>query len=156
MRHLRPLEVLGILARMITQGRFLRRTPFWPREQMRDWQFRRIVRLVQHAYDHIPFYSDLYRSVDFAGRPEELERFARLPVITKDQVIASYPHRMLKAGTDTDELIVSRSSGSRESSDIAYDVSAIICTSLQVGSTTCVSVSDHGIGSSIFTLRLTQ
>lgn len=128
MRRLRPFEVLGILTRMFTQGRFLHRTPFWPREQMRDWQFQRIQKLVQHAYDHIPFYGELYRSVGFApGDLKSWGDFARLPLVSKDQVIANFPDRMLKAGTNLDELIVSRSSGSSgKVLDIAYDVDAMI------------------------------
>lgn len=128
MRHLRPREVLGILTRMFTRGRFLKRTPFLPREQMRDWQFQRILKLVQHAYHHIPFYAELYHSIGFApGDLKSWDDFARLPVVTKDQVIANYPHRMLKAGTNLDELIVSRSSGSSgKVLDIAYDVDAMI------------------------------
>lgn len=128
MRQLRPFEVLRVLTRIFTQGRFLRQTPFWPREQMRDWQFQRISKLVQHACNYIPFYSELYRSIGFApGDLKSWDDFARLPVVTKDQVIANYPQRMLKVGTKLDELIVSRSSGSSgKVLDVAYDADAMI------------------------------
>src|SRR5882757_8274910 len=109
MRSLRVGELFGIVTQMLTQGRFLKRTPFWPRDQMRAWQFERIQKLVDHAYAHIPFYGELYRSVGFMpGDLKDWDDFARLPVVTKDQVIANYPNRMLKAGFNLDELIVSR------------------------------------------------
>lgn len=128
MRQLRPSEVLGVLTRMWTQGRVLKRAPYWSREKMRDWQFRRIKNLVQHAHEHIPFYAELYRSIGFEpGDLKDWDDFARLPVVTKDQVIANYPHRMLRPGTDCDTLIVSRSSGSSgKVLDIAYDVHSMI------------------------------
>jgi len=128
MRNLRLSELIGIAARMLTRGRFLKRTPFWSRDEMQAWQLRRIRELVRHAFEHIPFYTDLYRGAGFA--PDDLKTwddFRRLPCVTKDQVISNYPARMLKAGHNLDELIVSRSSGSSgKVLDICYDSDAMI------------------------------
>jgi phenylacetate-CoA ligase len=105
----------------------LHRLPYIPRHKMRDWQFQRICRMVEHAYSKIPFYRDLYDGAGF--RPRDLrtwDDFTRLPVVTKDSVISNYPSRMLEVGYDLDRLIVSRSSGSTgKVLDIAYDQRAM-------------------------------
>ena len=128
MRSLRVRELVGVVTRMFTQGRFLKRTPFWSQDQMRAWQFTRIQKLVAHAYEHIPFYEELYRSAGFApGNLKGWDDFAKLPVVTKDQVIANYPQQMLKAGFNLDDLIVSRSSGSSgKVLDVVYDGDAMM------------------------------
>jgi len=128
MRNLSFTELLGVVARLFTQGRFLKRTPFWSPDQMRAWQFERIQKLVAHAYTTIPFYGELYRTAGF--QPGDLKGwsdFEKLPCVTKDQVIANYPQRMLKAGFNLDDLIVSRSSGSSgKVLDICYDSDAMM------------------------------
>jgi phenylacetate-CoA ligase len=127
MRSLRLKELAALVGGLVTVRRFLARTPFWSRDRMRAWQFDRIRRLVAHAYHTVPFYRRLYDSVSFA--PSDLKSwndFHRLPVVTKDQVIANYPDGMLQAGADREALIVSRSSGSSgQVLDIAYDAKAM-------------------------------
>lgn len=127
MRGLRPSEIVRLLAAMAGSGRLLSRTPRLSRELMAEWQLERVRKLVTHAYDNVPFYRSLYDSVSF--RPADLESwrdFERLPVVTKDDVIANYPSRMLANGFTLEELIVSRSSGSSgKVLDIAYDGTAM-------------------------------
>lgn len=128
MRDLRLREILGIVSRLFTRGRALNRMPFLPPERMREWQFARIQELVRHAYTNIPFYGDHYRAAGFQpGDLKSWDDFAELPCVTKDQVIANYPQRMLKKDYVLDDLIVSRSSGSSgKVLDIAYDSDAMI------------------------------
>lgn len=128
MRDLTLRERLAILARILTRGRLLKRTPFWSRERMRAWQLERVRALVRHAYGRVPFYTDLYRSAGFQpGDLRTWEDFRRLPCVSKEQVIAHYPARMLASGLDPETLIVSRSSGSTgKVLDIAYDADAMV------------------------------
>ncbi len=62
--------------------------------------------------------------------PDDLrswEHFHCVPSVTKDQVIASFPERILATGFKLDQLVVSRSSGSSgKNLDIAYDDRAMI------------------------------
>jgi phenylacetate-CoA ligase len=127
MRGLRFGERAALLAGLVTVRRLLGRTPFWSRDRMQAWQLDRIKQLVAHAYHTVPFYRHLYQAASFA--PPDLKTwddFHRLPVVTKDQVIANYPDRMLAAGFDRQALIVSRSSGSSgRVLDVAYDAKAM-------------------------------
>lgn len=132
MRNLRPAELVSLFRRFVTGRSFLRRTPHLSRDEMQAWQFFWIRELVAHAYTHIPFYRERYQAVGFA--PPDLrgwDDFARLPTVTKDEVIANYPQRMLRAGANLEDLIVSRSSGSSgKVLDICYDSAAMITYTL--------------------------
>ncbi len=128
MRNLRLGELASVVAGSVTDWRFLGRTPRWSRDQMQHWQLERIRALVRHAFDRVPFYRELYRATSF--EPPDLkdwDDFRKLPVVTKDQIIANYPDKMLTTGSDLNELIVSRSSGSSgKVLDIAYDRKAMV------------------------------
>ena len=128
MRNLNLREIVGIVSRMMTRGRLLKRTPFWPAEKLREWQFSRLQELVRHAYVTIPFYAEHYKATGFEpGDLKTWDDFHKLPCVSKDQVIGNYPQRMLKSGYVLDDLIVSRSSGSSgKVLDIAYDSDAMI------------------------------
>jgi phenylacetate-CoA ligase len=127
MRDLSWREMLGLAAGLLSIQRFLKRTPFLSPEEMRAWQFARLQALVAQAYDKVPFYRRLYDSASF--HPEDLkdwEDFLRVPVVTKDQVIANFPEGMLARGYRLEDLTVSRSSGSSgKVLDIAYDPRAM-------------------------------
>ena len=132
MRNLSLSELLTLLGAFAFGGRFLKVTPHYSREKLRDWQWKRLVRLVRHAYENVPFYHDLYRGVSF--QPDDLRTwgdFHHLPTVSKDQVIANFPDRMLAKGYKLDDLVVSRSSGSSgKVLDIAYDSRAMVLYTL--------------------------
>lgn len=132
MRNLKASEILAVARRLMVGARFLQHAPFWSSDEMRAWQFERIRWLVKHAFESIPFYRSLYSSVSFQpGDLKSWEDFYRLPLATKDDVIANYPERMLAPGTDVQRLIVSRSSGSSgKVLDIAYDSQAMVTYTL--------------------------
>jgi phenylacetate-CoA ligase len=116
-------ELLDLLKALLVGNRALKAAPRWSVEQMREWQLARIRDLVTDAYHNVPFYSELYRSVAFEpGDLKGWDDFRCLPLVSKEQVIANYPHKMLRKGMKPDDLIVSRSSGSSgKVLDIAYD-----------------------------------
>lgn len=128
MREMKPTEMLRLLKALFTGTGLLRRAPRWSVEELRAWQFLRIQELVADAYQQVPFYGELYRSVGFApGDLKEWRDFEQLPVVTKEQVIANYPGKILRRGLRPEDLIVSRSSGSSgKVLDIAYDNQAFI------------------------------
>jgi phenylacetate-CoA ligase len=113
------VDLLGLIAR----GReFFRRVPYLSRDEMQARQFQRLRDLVRHAYETVAFYRALYAGKGFEpGDLKGWEDFRRLPRVTKDDVIASYPGRILSSRYAGRELIVSRSSGSSgKVLDVAY------------------------------------
>jgi len=132
MRNLNLSELLSLLGAFAFGGRVLKAAPHYSRDHMSDWQWERLTRLVRHAYDHVPFYGDLYRGASFhPGELRTWDDFQHLPTVTKEQVIANFPDRMLARGYKLHNLVVSRSSGSSgKVLDIAYDGSAMVVYTL--------------------------
>lgn len=65
----------------------LSQTQWMTRDEMRELQLRKLQRLVQHAYVHVPHYRDAMRFADVS--PDdivELSDIRRLPMISKDDV----------------------------------------------------------------------
>jgi len=65
----------------------LERTQWLAPDELRTWQFTRIRELIRYAYDHVPYYRDLYRSLDI--HPEDIrtfQDFQALPFVTKEDV----------------------------------------------------------------------
>jgi phenylacetate-CoA ligase len=122
-RRLTLGELATTLGAFFSAGRFLRHMPHVSADEMRDWQWQRIVRLVRHAFETVPFYRERYRAAGFEpGDLTSWDAFRQLPLLTKDDVIANFPDRMIADGYRLDDLVVSRSSGSSgRPMDIAYD-----------------------------------
>jgi phenylacetate-CoA ligase len=97
-------------------------------EQVLHEQFVQVQSLVQLAYTSIPLYRDKYRSVGF--EPGDLKSWAdyhRLPVVTKAELIDSFPDRCTDASIPESSLFKTRSSGSSgQTVRIHVDEKAII------------------------------
>lgn len=68
----------------------LREMEFWPREQIRKYQFGKLQRLLQHCYENVPYYRHVLE--DMGARPEDIrdfDDFAKLPILTKDLIRAN-------------------------------------------------------------------
>jgi phenylacetate-CoA ligase len=132
MRNLNLKELAQLLKEFALGGRFLKQSPHWTPEQMRAWQFLKIQKLVAHAWANVPFYHDHYQAVGFElGDLKTWDDFKQLPLVNKDDVIANYPERILRSGSQPDDYIVSRSSGSSgKVLDICYDSEAMVIYSL--------------------------
>lgn len=102
-------------------------------EAVQAAQFERVRELVTLAYARIPLYRDKYRACGF--EPGDLKTWAdyhRLPLVTKDEMIAAYPARCVDPAVPPSDLFHSRSSGSSgKTLRIAIDPWAIMADTLQ-------------------------
>lgn len=128
MRDLNILETGRLLATLVAGDRFLKKAPRWSRDELLAWQWERVRALVAHAWAEVPFYRAHYGAAGFApGDLKGWDDFRRLPPVTKADVIANYPHAMLRRGETPERLVVSRSSGSSgQVLDICYDSRAMV------------------------------
>lgn len=65
----------------------LKQTEWLPAEEMRALQLRKLQRLVQHAYVHVPYYREALKAAGV--RPDDLESLddiTKLPLLAKDDV----------------------------------------------------------------------
>jgi phenylacetate-CoA ligase len=89
------------------------RHPFKSPNEIRQGQFERIRHLVAMAYHEIPVYTAKYKAVGFEpGDLKSWADFQRLPVITKDELIAATHAGTVSRRWPLEDLYSTRSSGS--------------------------------------------
>jgi len=67
--------------------RLLQQSQWWTKEQIATYQWRRLKALLQHAYDHVPYYTKLFDSLGL--KPQEIDSiqaFQKIPFLTKELV----------------------------------------------------------------------
>jgi phenylacetate-CoA ligase len=113
--------------------RCLLQQPFQSLEQTRAAQFRRIQQLVDLAFTSIPVYTEKYRASGFKrGDLRTWQDFEALPPITKDELIAAFPHGCVNPRWEIEDLFSTRSSGSSgKTLLIKVDLNAIVLDTLQ-------------------------
>lgn len=86
---------------------------FWDAEKLARWKLAKLATLVDFAFHTSPFYRHLYHAVGYApGDIRSYADFERLPVITKDDVIANFPDGMPSETYKLDECRWMSTSGS--------------------------------------------
>jgi phenylacetate-CoA ligase len=127
LRRFSTLELSSVLRLLIASRDFARRAPYLSRDEMQARQLERVRELVTHGYETVPFYHARYRDVAFEpGDLKRWEDFEKLPTVTKEDVIESYPERIVSTEYADANLIVSRSSGSSgKVLDVAYPASTL-------------------------------
>ncbi|MHB1295389.1 MAG: phenylacetate--CoA ligase family protein [Anaerolineae bacterium] len=66
---------------------WLRETEWWSREELEALQLRQLQSLVQHAYEHVPYYQRLFREHHLTPADiRSLGDLQRIPLLTKEQV----------------------------------------------------------------------
>ena len=67
--------------------RFLQRSQWWTKEQIREYQVEELRRLVTHAYRNVPYYTKLFdeHAIDPA-QIQDFDDFKKIPYLTKELV----------------------------------------------------------------------
>ena len=66
------------------------------RDQLLAWQNERLVRQVQHVWDHVPYYRKKMEEKGVApGEIQGVEDLHKLPLLTKDDLREAYPYGLL-------------------------------------------------------------
>lgn len=80
-------------------------------DEIQNFQFKKIQKIVAHAYKTVEFYNKIYKEIGFEpGDLKTWEDFKRLPIVTKDQLIEGFPEKTISSSYDIE--FTTRSSGS--------------------------------------------
>ena len=91
--------------------KFLNKTQWWKREQIEELQNKKLRLLINHAYNNVPYYHDLFKKLNL--RPEDIrtrEDLSKLPFLTKD-IIRKNLEKLLAVNIDKSKMIELHSSG---------------------------------------------
>lgn len=120
------VDVYGLLARRVFYPTFvalkreshlrhlsdLERTQFLAPEKLKLLQFERLKTVVEHAYNHCPFYAK--RFSEWNVKPQDLREpldIQKLPILTKKDIQANW-REMIATNVERSELIENRTGGS--------------------------------------------
>ena len=92
----RFLENVLLRAHNLAKGRhfvdhlkFLEKSQWWSRDELLDFQWRELRKLLDHAFRTVPYYREKYAAAGIALEDVRTPAdFARLPILTKDEVNA--------------------------------------------------------------------
>jgi phenylacetate-CoA ligase len=90
----------------------LEQSQWWKTEDLQEYQNKRLRSLIHHAYTHVPYYHDLFRSLDVS--PSDIktkEDLVKLPILTKEDIRKS-PERFIAQNIPHTSLIHETTSGS--------------------------------------------
>ncbi|HIG99534.1 MAG TPA: phenylacetate--CoA ligase family protein [Thermoplasmata archaeon] len=66
---------------------FAKQVETWSSEQMQEYQWNQLSTLLQHAYDHVPYYNNLLKTFNMTpGDIKTLEDFRRIPLLGKETI----------------------------------------------------------------------
>jgi phenylacetate-CoA ligase len=91
---------------------FLEKSQYWSREQIDEYQNNRLRKLIQHSYENVPFYRELF--MDLRIKPIDIqtkEDLKKIPIITKEDLKKS-KGKHLATNIDKKDIVFSSSSGS--------------------------------------------
>src|SRR3989338_4553000 len=83
----------------------------WPLDRIYAWQYDKLRKLLDHAYENVPFYGELWRKAGI--KPADIKSLSdirKLPVITKDDLYEN-EGRFFASNIDPKSLIPKYSSG---------------------------------------------
>src|SRR3989344_2086563 len=66
---------------------FLEKSQYWPRKEIEKYQFKRLKLLLEHAYDNVPYYHELFDKIKFDYKKlKSLNDLKRIPFLTKELI----------------------------------------------------------------------
>lgn len=93
--------------------KFLQRSKYWSREQIDAFQNERLRALIDHAFNHVPYYHDVM--VERGLQPRDIQTKAdlyKLPIINKNTIRQEGTQRFISDCIPQSKMIKSGSSGS--------------------------------------------
>ncbi|MCK9625403.1 MAG: phenylacetate--CoA ligase family protein [Bacteroidales bacterium] len=93
--------------------KFLMESKNWSRKQLDDFQNLRLKKLIFHAYNNVPYYNDLFNSLNL--KPDDIQRkedLIKLPILTKSIMKNEGIARFTAKNIPSKEIIKNSSSGS--------------------------------------------
>lgn len=82
-------------------------------EKIKQNQEKRLRKIINHAYNNVQFYHDLFNSEKI--KPSDIKTvqdLKRIPIITKKDVRDNYPEKIVAKNTNLDDCFIANTSGS--------------------------------------------
>lgn len=92
---------------------FLMKSQWWTKQQIEDYQTQRLLQLVDHANQNVPYYQLLFKEYGLDPHSiQTIDDLKRMPLLTKELIRRNFPDRIVAKNFDRSKLILGGSSGS--------------------------------------------
>ncbi len=86
---------------------------WWTREQIDEFQNRKLRELVKHAYNNVPYYNELFKKIKLT--PDDIKSkddLYKIPILTKEDFRKNFPENIVAKNIPSSQRIMNSSSGS--------------------------------------------
>lgn len=99
--------------KVYTSLQFLQKSEFWTREEIDAFQVNRLKLLIQHAFEYVPYYRDLFSKLKLVPNDiQTKEDLKKIPLLTKTIIKQEGIERFTSKAFQKSKLIQTSSSGS--------------------------------------------
>lgn len=91
----------------------LMRSQWWPYEELRALQEKKLRVIVRHAYENVPFYHEKFKKSGI--KPDDiknLEDLQKIPITTKQEIRDNFPEKIVSKGVDIKKCWTPHTGGS--------------------------------------------
>lgn len=94
--------------------KFLKESQWWSKDDLEDFQKKRLRLLIDHAYGNVPYYKELFDKHDINPKSiREIADLKNIPILTKEIVIENFNNgKLLAKNARKNQYIFKQSSGS--------------------------------------------
>lgn len=93
--------------------KFLMESQWWTRDQIDEHQNYNLRKLIKHAYENVPYYSDLFKKLKLT--PADIKTKSdlyKIPILTKEEIRKNFPDKIVSRNLPKSKIIINSSSGS--------------------------------------------
>ncbi len=91
--------------------RFLQESQWWSREKLEDYQMQQLSKLLDHAYENVPYYRRIFDERGLKPRDiQNLNDFKKLPYLTKD-IFKEHFNNFIASNINISRLTMTHTSG---------------------------------------------
>jgi phenylacetate-CoA ligase len=103
-----------ILNRTISNNfKFLMQSQWWSTNDLRYYQDKKLVELINHSYYNVPYYEELFKKLNL--KPSDFKSkddLSKLPILTKEEIRKNFPSKMISRKIKKKDFYLTGSSGS--------------------------------------------
>src|SRR3989338_556644 len=90
----------------------LKKSQWWPRLKLEQYQTERLRQLLRHAYKNVPYYTDIFKKLNLTPKDiKSIEDLRRLPILTKEGIVKHFD-KLISAKVNKKYITLISTSGS--------------------------------------------
>lgn len=88
-------------------------TQYFSKQEMMAYQSEKLIRLIQHAFNHVPYYRELFITHGIVPADiKDIRDIGKIPVLSKQHIRSAFPENIVADNVPESERLFKRTSGS--------------------------------------------